>query len=251
MKWTNLATIPLAKAKSVFLNLRLLGLRGTFKLYSYRIRETYRDRQLGIRTEGYIAPEALGHRRDCAAYEPINYRCLDVICEYLQPNVNDVILDYGCGKGRAMIAAAMYPFRRVIGIELSQELSAAAQQNAERALPKLTCRDLEIITADAATHEVPADVNIIFLFNPFEGEVLAAVQQKIRESIRLTPRQVRVVYLYPPAKFSRNELDYWTWLTPLTELPTADWHDVKLVIYESNELSTEQDAPIFATIGSE
>ena len=46
---------------------------------------------------------------------------------------HDVFLDIGCGMGRAVYqAAANYPFKRVIGVELSHELTQAARRNIER-----------------------------------------------------------------------------------------------------------------------
>ena len=32
---------------------------------------------------------------------------------------SDVFVDFGCGKGRALLVAAGFPFRRVVGIEFS------------------------------------------------------------------------------------------------------------------------------------
>ncbi|HEX3865751.1 MAG TPA: class I SAM-dependent methyltransferase, partial [Gemmatimonadaceae bacterium] len=38
-------------------------------------------------------------------------------------------VDFGCGKGRAMLLASDYPFREVIGVDFSEELIAVAQRN--------------------------------------------------------------------------------------------------------------------------
>ncbi len=127
MRWITYASTPLVKMRNFVQNLRRYGLAGTIDLYCYRSRETYRDWRLGIRTAGYIEADALGHGQDASAYEPINYRCLDIVFRYLEPDSdNDVFLDYGCGKGRAVVTAATYPFRRVIGVELWSELSELA-----------------------------------------------------------------------------------------------------------------------------
>src|SRR5207245_5268496 len=39
-------------------------------------------------------------------------------------------VDFGCGKGRALVLAAEHGFRRVLGIECDAQLFAAAQRNA-------------------------------------------------------------------------------------------------------------------------
>src|ERR1700719_3166712 len=38
-------------------------------------------------------------------------------------------VDIGAGKGRALLLAAELPFRKVIGVELSEELARIAQKN--------------------------------------------------------------------------------------------------------------------------
>src|SRR5882724_11277495 len=38
-------------------------------------------------------------------------------------------LDVGAGKGRALLLAAELPFRKVIGVELSEDLARVAQKN--------------------------------------------------------------------------------------------------------------------------
>src|SRR5690242_13468196 len=40
-----------------------------------------------------------------------------------------VFIDFGSGKGRALLMASEFPFRKVIGIEFSPELHAVAQNN--------------------------------------------------------------------------------------------------------------------------
>jgi tRNA1(Val) A37 N6-methylase TrmN6 len=60
----------------------------------------------------------------------------------------DVFVDFGSGKWRAIFWAARYPFRRVIGVELSAQLNALARRNINRNRHRLTCRDIHLVTAD-------------------------------------------------------------------------------------------------------
>jgi precorrin-6B methylase 2 len=251
MSWTNSASTPFVKIRNAILNLKRLGMRETIRLYTYRIHEIYRDRQLGICTNGYITEDTLGYDPECFAYEAINYRCLDIVFQYLKPDRNQVFLDYGCGKGRALITAATYPFRRVVGVELTEELSLAAQENVQRALDKLSCRDLEIVTTNATTYEVPSDVTMIFLFNPFRGEILTQVQRQIQESIKKVPRRVQVVYMYPLDRRIVNQFEECSWLDEPIELPTADWREVRLLVYESRMEAFEKPEKVLETAAKE
>ncbi len=226
--WTTL----IQKMVNLAANARKLGLRETWQLYRYRIHERYHDWRLGIRTSGLIDPSELGGDADCQPYEAIHYRCLETIMDYFDPSPDrDVLLDYGSGMGRAVVVAARRPFRRVIGIELSEDLSAIARENLRRASRKLHCHDVQIITTDARDYEVPDDVTAVFLFNPFTGSVLEAVQDRIRQSVAEHPRFLRLVYMHP--KYQENTFDRCEWLERDAVLPTADWDDVVMVGYRA------------------
>ncbi len=213
-------------------NIRRLGPREAWRLYRYRLSERYDDWRLGIRTTGLVTPRELGHDAHCQPYEAIHYRCLDVIMDYFDPSPElDVLLDYGSGMGRAVIVAAMRPFKRVIGVELSSTLNQIALDNISRARSKLVCPDVQIVTIDATQYHVPTEVTSVFLFNPFNGPVLEAVQQQIRDSLRQKPRPLRLVYMHPAHQV--NTFDQCDWLQRDRQLPTADWDDVKMVGYQA------------------
>ena len=86
--------------------------------------------------------------------------------------------------GRALCLAALYPFRSVIGVELSPELCKIAQQNVDRIKAKLRCQDVQIVNGNAIKYKVPSDVSIIYFFNPFVGEVMRKVLDNIALSLR-------------------------------------------------------------------
>ena len=215
-------------------NLRRLGLRETLRLYRYRLGEYYRDWRLGIRTTGLLYPDATEADPDYQPYEAAHYRCLHQAMRYFDPHPErDVLLDYGCGLGRAVVVGALYPFRKVIGVELSAELSQAARQNVRRAAPRLRCSAVEIVTADAAEYQVPPEVNCVFLFNPFTGPVLRAVLDRLHHSWLQHPRKLRLVYLYP--SHEPNLLEECHWLEAERELGTFDWEGVRMIAYASRE----------------
>ena len=84
-------------------------------------------------------------------------------------------VDIGAGMGRAVILAAEYPFKQVIGLEISAALYEVARENLERApREKRACRDLRLVRADARMWRYPAGDLVAFLFNPFDGEALRA-----------------------------------------------------------------------------
>jgi precorrin-6B methylase 2 len=109
----------------------------------------------------------------------------------------DVFLDFGSGMGRIVVLAATYPFRRVIGIELTEKLHRVAQENVRRASTRLRCRNIELHQMDARSFRVPPDVTVVYFWNPFGGVMLEKVFTNIRESVLASPRTVTIIYLHP------------------------------------------------------
>ena len=99
-------------------------------------------------------------------YEPSGWMDLRRILRRRDVSSDDVFLDLGCGKGRIVLQAATYPFRRVLGVEVSPELCEIARANVRARREHLRC-DAEIVLADAASFAIPDDVTMIYLYNPF------------------------------------------------------------------------------------
>jgi hypothetical protein len=53
------------------------------------------------------------------------------------------------------------------------------------------------VEVDATTYEVPDDVTLVFLYNPFQGSVLDAVIDRVFDSFDRSPRRLRIVYANP------------------------------------------------------
>jgi SAM-dependent methyltransferase len=107
---------------------------------------------------------------------------------------DDAVLEYGCGKGRAVaFLSSRFPCR-VTGVEIDPGLCADAEANLAHVRQRGRA---EILRADAAALEVPGDVTVAYLYNPFRGQVFGAVLDRLRESLERTPRPLRVVYYHP------------------------------------------------------
>ncbi|MBW2173575.1 MAG: class I SAM-dependent methyltransferase [Deltaproteobacteria bacterium] len=104
-------------------------------------------------------------------------------------------IDYGSGKGRVLLLAAEYPFKRIIGVELSKKLHEIAQNNIKIwkcSNPK--CTDIKLCHGDATQFKLPDDPLVIFFFAPFRGIVKDLVVSNIRESFNANPRPIHIVY---------------------------------------------------------
>lgn len=100
-------------------------------------------------------------------------------------------VDIGSGKGRALLLAAEYPFRRIVGVELLGELHQIAVGN--------VAHDgrIELICGDAAQFSFPREPLVVYFFNPLPETGLREVVRNLERSVRESPRQVYVVYINP------------------------------------------------------
>lgn len=156
------------------------------------------DRPAGIETAKVVHLDELGldakNRQD---YHPTPWPLLKRALSQQDIADDDVFVDFGCGKGRVIVHAAMYPFRRVIGVEISADLAQIARDNIERARSKLKCQDVHVVTADVLNYEVPDDVTVVFFFDPFHGEIFSAVVNKLLASLRRRSRELTILYMDP------------------------------------------------------
>jgi SAM-dependent methyltransferase len=107
-------------------------------------------------------------------------------------------IDLGSGKGRTLLMASEYPFRRVAGVELLPELNRVAEENLRKfSSDRRQCKDVETICADARDYVFPAEPLVVYLFHPLPEAGLEQVAQNLASSLRESPRDVIVIYHNP------------------------------------------------------
>jgi SAM-dependent methyltransferase len=107
-------------------------------------------------------------------------------------------VDIGSGKGRALLLACEYPFRRILGVEILPELNEIAIENIKRFADRRNGNlEMEAICADAATFEFPSDPLALLLFNPLPEASLRIVIHNLENSLREHSRPVYVLYANP------------------------------------------------------
>jgi SAM-dependent methyltransferase len=132
--------------------------------------------------------------------DPILFReMLDAVCEHAHQDLAQfTFIDLGSGKGRALLLASDYPFRRIIGVELLPSLNAIAQQNLTAyKSDSQQCFALESTCADATTYRFPDGPLLIYLFNPFPESGLRRTIENLRQSLHENPRPAYVLYHNP------------------------------------------------------
>ena len=83
-----------------------------------------------------------------------------------------VFVDVGSGKGRSMLVASEFPFKKIIGIEFARDLVTVARRNIRHYRnPRQKCRDIKALHIDVENFEIPDDNCVFYLFNPFDREL--------------------------------------------------------------------------------
>lgn len=103
--------------------------------------------------------------------------------------------DIGSGKGRALVLAAGYPFRRIVGVEVVPELHHAAEDNLRRWRERHPDPPaMESVLADARDYPLPEGPLVLYLFNPLPESALESLLVRLERSLKESPREVYVIY---------------------------------------------------------
>ena len=129
-------------------------------------------------------------------YEPTPYAVLKRLVDSGLISEGDVVLDYGCGKGRVDFFLACQAKAKAIGIEYDEKIYKIAQKN--QATSK--CQ-VDFILTKAEEYTVPANVNRFYFFNPFSVEILPKVMARITESFYHNPREMFLFFYYPSDEY--------------------------------------------------
>lgn len=105
----------------------------------------------------------------------------------------DAIIDFGCGKGGALIKMADFPFKTVKGVEYSKFLYDVAEKN----IKKLKLKKVQVFHGDAAAFKDLDDLTYVYLFNPFGPATLKPVLENIKNSLEKNPRHLTLIYKSP------------------------------------------------------
>ena len=149
------------------------------------------DKLLQISTGGRDDTNADEYRYP---YEPTPYCVLERMADSGFYAREDVLLDYGCGKGRVGFFLSYRRSVKTIGIEYDPGIYELARENQKSTVSKVTP---DFILTRAEEYEVPENVTRCYFFNPFSVEILHKVMARILESYYAYPREVFLFFYYP------------------------------------------------------
>lgn len=154
----------------------------------------------GVATCGEIHPRDLNMpgdlRRYSAGYMPTHPRHARLLFQSLPLSAGRyTLVDFGSGKGRVLVTAMGFPFRSVVGVEISPELDGIAQRNLRRYRGKRACRDVRSLCMDVREYAIEPTPSVYYFFSPFTEPVMRPVLENIFRSLGQHPRDCFIMYV--------------------------------------------------------
>lgn len=156
----------------------------------------WRDRLLGLFHSPYQPTE-----------RELFHQMMGVLAQDFRIDFSEfTFIDLGSGKGRTLLMASDYPFRRILGVELLPSLNEIALQNLKKYRSESQkCFATESICADASTFRLPPEALVVYLFNPFPESGLRRALANLEKSLTERARPIYVVYHNPQLDSLLNE----------------------------------------------
>ena len=153
------------------------------------------DASLQIKTTGRDETNADEYHHP---YEPTPYSVLDRLANSGLIDKGDVVLDYGCGKGRVGFFLSYRTKAKTIGIEYDDRIYESALENQKATISRVKP---DFVLTRAEEYEVPSEVNRCYFFNPFSVEIFRKVMARIIESYYGHPREIFLFFYYPSDEY--------------------------------------------------
>jgi hypothetical protein len=185
------------------------------------------DRKYGVNTSGSMLLQDLtiagNNLKECFWYEPMSPKVFRQIMHHLDINFSQFeFVDFGSGKGRVILLASGYGFKKIIGVEFAQELHRIASKNV--VLWNRNTQNpstIETICMDAIEFAIPNVPLVIFFYSPFKGIVMEHVVNNVLRSYSMNSRKIALIF-YGPYSETKKPLNLPEFQGRELEL-SADW----------------------------
>jgi SAM-dependent methyltransferase len=193
-----------AKTISVCVESLIFYVRTLSPEYRRRVNEQRNfDTSLGVETTGDVTlgamGEVVGDKSHSGWYlaAPID-ELRSVLAGLAGQFQGTTFIDLGCGKGRALFIAAEFPFDKIVGVDFSVKLCNLARKNIESFRQgKTNLPPITVICEDAGNYVFPPTPLCIYMFNPFDGEIMLRAMKNLSRSLDANMRKITILYFNP------------------------------------------------------
>ncbi len=172
------------------------------RIYAGWMRPHPFDAAHGVDTSGYMAPDqcagesGLGDK--IAPYGGSQPSIVRAALASLPDHERYALVDIGCGKGRPLIVASEFPFRRIVGVELAPALVEVGRKNASAIASRYPGRTpIEVQAGDATTFAIPDKQIVFFMYHAFDRSLVQALVAAIERQLSQDLEHAFFVYYNP------------------------------------------------------
>jgi SAM-dependent methyltransferase len=198
---------------------------------TWRLREEFRpekhpyDVLMGCDTSGMIHHRRLGS--DAEDYQPIDPDVFRATMAHIDEDYSKfTFVDLGCGKGRALLLAEEYEFRKIVGVDFAKNLAEIASGNATI----VGSERITVVHGDAREFDFPPGPLVVFLYNPFSASITRGVMQRLISHTEpfyiayVNPLQAEVISSFPRAEIVAKDdwCTIWRFSRGLPPMNTCD-----------------------------
>jgi SAM-dependent methyltransferase len=194
------------------------------------------DAAFGVRTTPALKGPLDDYHSGLLPSLPSGWLQLFRVLYSLRPSAKDVFLDLGCGAGRAVLVAALLPFRRVVGVEIDQDLLRDAHRNVKKFRGHRI--KIELVLGNLDDFFLPDDVSVLFSYNTLTAGSLERWIDNVVSSLDRAPRRLRLVYMNPALHDQLMTSGCWVLMRRFRELrPSTEWaRTVSTHVYEARSI---------------
>lgn len=186
-------------------SVKRVGLYHSLQLIMSRLVDTIYDWRYGLDTnkrselsEMDIEADSVSHG---SPYQPTGVMAFSKLMQEIEFPADPVFIDYGCGRGRTLVLAAMAGFKKITGIEFAEDLCQSARANIDKMQGRFPGgkADIIVICDDVKAYEYTDTENVFYFFYPFDNVIMNKVVEDIESSINSFPREAVIIEYVPLA----------------------------------------------------
>lgn len=161
------------------------------------MKENEIDDYLAIQTTG-VYEELSWDNFNYNRTESTSYRILETLMTHHKISKNDVLIDFGCGRGRILFFTHHFAQIPVIGVEFSATVYDQLLENqASYLAAHPSDLPIELVHERAENYAISPQGTLFYFFNPFSIKIFRQVLHNILDSLKAYPREATLIIYYP------------------------------------------------------
>ncbi len=191
-----------------YASIKRVGIRNSLFLTYSRLVDLLFDWRYGFDTSARVELNELSIESDNldhgSPYQPTGVQAFKKIMGEIHLPEPSIAIDYGSGKGRVLLLAALAGFSEITGVEFSEELCKTARENLiqlKKKRPQHEC-DCKVVCCDATQFKYSDQENIFYFFYSFDDDLMEKVIAEIDKSLTRAPREALLIDLNPFSEFN-------------------------------------------------